>query len=127
MTFIASLFTRRQRSTPLFPVLGLLVGGALQLTVLGQSAQAGIAVVSPAEAAAAAQSGQWKVLDVRPVPGLDYISGHLPNAVHLSEQSFRGPNGTLPYQIWPAADLAKLLSRAGISNRDQVLVYSDGT
>lgn len=93
-----------------------------------QSAQAKteIVVLSPEQAAAGAQSGQWKVLDVRPVPGLDYIGAHLPNAVHLSEQAFRGPNGSLPYQIWPAGDLANLLSKAGISNRDQVLVYSDG-
>jgi thiosulfate/3-mercaptopyruvate sulfurtransferase len=108
-------------------MLGLVIGGAVPLTGLSQSARAAITVVSPKEAAAAALSGQWKVLDVRPVPGLEYIAGHLPNAVHLSEQSFRGPNGNLPYQIWPATDLAKLLSRAGVSNRDQVLVYSDGT
>jgi thiosulfate/3-mercaptopyruvate sulfurtransferase len=61
------------------------------------------------------------------VPPLDYISGHLPNAVHISEQAFRGPNGKLPFQIWPARDLATLLSKAGISNNDKVLVYSDGT
>lgn len=85
-----------------------------------------ILLLSPADAAVGAQSGQWKVLDVRPVPGLEYIGGHLPNAVHLSEQAFRGPNGKLPYQIWPAGELANLLSKAGISNRDQVLVYSDG-
>lgn len=86
-----------------------------------------VELLSPADATAASRSGQWKVLDVRPVPPLDYIGGHVPNAVHLSEQAFRGPNGKLPYQIWPAGDLANLLSKAGISNRDQVLVYSDGT
>nr|WP_235299894.1 sulfurtransferase [Synechococcus sp. GFB01] len=91
------------------------------------NARTEINLLSPAEASSAAQSGQWKILDVRPVPPLDYISGHLPNAVHLSEQAFRGPNGKLPFQIWPAGDLANLLSRAGISNRDKVLVYSDGT
>ena len=93
-----------------------------------QAAKAGqIQLLSPEQAAAGVKSGQWKVLDVRPVPPLDYISGHLPGAVHLSEQAFRGPNGRLPYQIWPAADLANLLSKAGISNNDKVLVYSDGT
>lgn len=91
------------------------------------AAKTQILLVSPAEAAKGAQSGQWKVLDVRPVPPLDYISGHLPNAVHISEQAFRGPNGKLPYQIWAAGDLANLLSKSGISNRDKVLVYSDGT
>jgi len=112
------------------------LGGAALLAVSALSPVVGaspataktqVVLVSPAEAAKGAQSGQWKVLDVRPVPPLDYISGHLPNAVHISEQAFRGPNGKLPYQIWPAGDLANLLSKSGISNRDKVLVYSDGT
>ena len=91
-----------------------------------QAAKAGqISLVSPEQAAAGASSGQWKVLDVRPIPPLDYFNAHLPKAVHLSEQAFRGPNGKLPIQIWPAADLANLLSKAGISNTDKVLVYSD--
>ncbi|MEY4351865.1 MAG: hypothetical protein RLZZ609_106 [Cyanobacteriota bacterium] len=109
-------------------MLGIMIGAVLPLTALSQPVRAGVvSFISPAEAAAAAQSSQWKVLDVRPVPGLEYVSGHLPNAVHISEQSFRGPNGKLPYQIWSAADLANLLSQAGITNRDKVLVYSDGT
>ncbi|MBD2720132.1 rhodanese-like domain-containing protein [Synechococcus sp. FACHB-909] len=83
-------------------------------------------VFSPEQAADAARSGRWKVLDVRPVPPLSYIGGHVPGAVHLSEQAFRGPNGRLPFQIWGPTKLASLLSEAGISNRDSVLVYSDG-
>lgn len=108
---------------------GLVLAALLPWADAGRAASAAttIQLLSPSEAASAASSGKWKVLDVRPVPGLDYISGHLPNAVHLSEQAFRGANGTLPYQIWPASDLARLLSKAGISNRDSVLVYSDGT
>jgi len=91
-----------------------------------QAAKAGqISFVSPEQAAAGASSGQWKVLDMRPIPPLDYFNAHLPKAVHLSEQAFRGPNGKLPIQIWPATDLANLLSKAGISNTDKVLVYSD--
>ena len=107
-------------------------GAALALSIVvpllspSQAAKAGqISFVSPEQAAAGASSGQWKVLDVRPIPPLDYFNAHLPKAVHLSEQAFRGPNGKLPIQIWPAADLANLLSKAGISNTDKVLVYSD--
>lgn len=107
---------------------GLALAILLPLASATQAAKAGvIKLISPEQAAAGASSGQWKILDVRPVPPLDYISGHLPNAVHISEQAFRGPNGKLPYQIWPARDLANLLSKAGISNNDKVLVYSDGT
>jgi len=106
----------------------LAVTAAVSLAVqpLAFARSGAIKLLSPAEAAAASTSGQWKILDVRPVPGLEYISGHIPGAVHLSEQAFRGANGVLPYQIWPAGDLANLLSKAGISNNDQVLVYSDG-
>lgn len=107
---------------------GLVLGLLLPVLSAMQAVRAGqIGLVSPDQAAAGASSGQWKVLDVRPVPPLDYINAHLPNAVHIAEQAFRGPNGRLPYQIWPAADLANLLSKAGISNNDKVLVYSDGT
>lgn len=107
---------------------GLSLAILLPLASFTQAAKAGlIKLITPEEAAAGAKSGQWKILDVRPVPPLDYVSGHAPNAVHISEQAFRGPNGKLPYQIWPARDLANLLSKAGISNNDKVIVYSDGT
>lgn len=107
---------------------GLVLAILLPLASATQAAKAGaIKLITPEQAAAGVGGGQWKILDVRPVPPLDYISGHLPNAVHISEQAFRGPNGKLPFQIWPARDLANLLSKAGISNNDKVLVYSDGT
>ncbi len=109
-------------------VTTLAITGLLPLSVASRaSASTEITLVSPADASANVNSGKWKVLDVRPVPPLDYLSGHLPKAVHISEQAFRGPNGTLPYQIWPAGDLANLLSKAGVSNKDSVIVYSDGT
>lgn len=107
---------------------GLALAILLPLASATQAAKASvIKLITPEQAAAGASSGQWKILDVRPVPPLDYISGHLPGAVHISEQAFRGPNGKLPYQIWPARELATLLSKSGISNNDKVLVYSDGT
>ena len=122
---MALSFLSRRRL--LAAVAGTALASLLPLAAGGQAlAATKLQLLSPEAAAAGARSGRWKVLDVRPVPPLDYISGHLPNAVHLSEQTFRGPNGTLPVQIWPAADLANLLSKAGISNKDSVLVYSDG-
>ncbi len=65
---------------------GLAVAGLLPITAANSvSAATTIQLLSPTDAAAGAKSGQWKVLDVRPVPPLDYIGGHLPNAVHLAE------------------------------------------
>ena len=70
------------------------------------------------------------MLDVRGVPPLDYVIGHLPGAVHLSEQALRGPlDGRLPFQIWPADLLAREFSAAGVppsGTNGSVLVYSDG-
>lgn len=113
------------KKTPQLNVFGLACVAAVFGSPIAASS-AEIKFFSPEQAAAVSNSGNWKILDVRPVPPLDYISGHLPNAVHISEQAFRGPNGKLPFQIWPAGDLARLLSKAGISNNDKVLVYSDG-
>ena len=68
-----------------------------------------------------------RVLDVRGVPPLDYVVGHVPGAVHLSEQTLRGPyQGRLPFQLWPADLLAHQLSNAGVKSDGSVLVYSDG-
>lgn len=69
------------------------------------------------------------MLDVRGVPPLDYVVGHLPGAVHLSEQTLRGPfEGRLPFQLWPADLLARQFSAAGVpaGKNGSVLVYSDG-
>ncbi|MBM5815978.1 MAG: sulfurtransferase [Cyanobacteria bacterium K_Offshore_surface_m2_239] len=118
-------------SSPRRHVFGFCTAFALSilspLAFASQAAKAGvIKLITPEQAAAGVSSGQWKILDVRPVPPLDYISGHVPKAVHISEQAFRGPNGKLPHQIWSARDLANLLSQSGVSNNDKVLVYSDG-
>jgi len=66
-----------------------------------------------------------KVLDVRINP-LEYIDGHIPKAVNLADNVFRGPDGFLPVQYWDADKIVQLLGKSGISNDDRVVVYSDG-
>lgn len=89
------------------------------------TADATVQFVSPAWAAERLNNPKLKILDVRTNP-LAYTSGHLPGAVNIADLSFRGPNGSLPVQIWEAEKLADLFGRAGVSNGDSVLVYSDG-
>jgi thiosulfate/3-mercaptopyruvate sulfurtransferase len=66
-----------------------------------------------------------RILDVRINP-LDYIAGHIPEAVHLADNTFRGPNGRLPVQYWEQQKLEALFSQAGVSADSHVVIYSDG-
>lgn len=72
-----------------------------------------------------AKDPNLRVLDVRINP-FDYFNGHLPGAVHLADNTLRGPNGVLPVQYWQPDKLAQLLTQAGVTDKSRVLIYSDG-
>ncbi|MBW4528740.1 MAG: sulfurtransferase [Phormidium tanganyikae FI6-MK23] len=83
-----------------------------------------IQFVSPDWLAKNSSDRTLRVLDVRINP-LEYFAGHLPNAIHIADNTFRGPNGLLPVQYWNTTKLGQLFSQAGVSNNSRVLVYSD--
>lgn len=66
-----------------------------------------------------------RIIDARINP-LDYINGHIPGAVHVADNTFRGPNGRLPIQYWDLDQLEFLFQHAGINDDSDVVVYSDG-
>ncbi len=80
--------------------------------------------VSPDWLVEHADDSDLRVLDVRINP-LDYIAGHVPGAVHVADNTFRGPNGRLPIQYWDVDKLEFLFQQAGVSNSSTVVVYSD--
>lgn len=84
-----------------------------------------IQFVSPAWVATNAKDPNLRILDARVNP-LDYIAGHVPNAVNIADPNFRGPNGVLPVQYWDQAKLASIFEKSGVTNKSRVLVYSDG-
>ncbi|BFM40422.1 sulfurtransferase [Synechocystis sp. LKSZ1] len=84
-----------------------------------------IQFVSPSWVQEHLSDPKLRILDVRINP-LEYIDGHLPQAVNIADNNFRGPNGFLPVQYWETAKIGSLLSKAGVSNNNKVLVYSDG-
>ena len=55
--------------------------------------------VSPVWVAQNLKDPKLKILDLRINP-LEYITGHLPKAVNIADNNFRGPNGFLPVQYW---------------------------
>ena len=80
--------------------------------------------VSPSWVAENAKDPNLRILDVRTVP-LEYIEGHIPGAINIAENAFRGPNGFLPAQYWDNNQMTGLLTRSGITNKNKVLVYAD--
>jgi thiosulfate/3-mercaptopyruvate sulfurtransferase len=89
------------------------------------SVQSTLNVVTPQWLYEHAGDPDLKVLDVRINP-LDYIISHVPEAVHIADNTFRGPNGRLPIQYWEREKLATLFSQAGVNDNSHVVVYSDG-
>ncbi|GAB4238364.1 MAG: sulfurtransferase [Elainellaceae cyanobacterium] len=85
---------------------------------------ASVTFVSPAWVGEHANDPNLRILDVRTNP-LDYISGHVPGAVHIADSTFRGPNGRLPVQYWELSKLESFFKQAGINNDSQVVIYSD--
>ncbi|MBD2259482.1 sulfurtransferase [Pseudanabaena sp. FACHB-2040] len=81
--------------------------------------------VSPEWLSQHANDANLRILDVRINP-LDYIQGHVPNAVHIADGTFRGPNGRLPVQYWELEKLGSLFAQSGVSDTSKVVVYSDG-
>ena len=80
--------------------------------------------VSPAWVAERSNDPNLRILDVR-VNALDYVTAHIPKAVLIADGTFRGPNGILPAQYWKNEKLQSLFVEAGITDKSQVVVYSD--
>lgn len=94
------------------------------ISPLTATPSAKIQFVSPNWVTANAKDPNLRILDVRNAP-LEYIGGHVPNAVHIADTAFRGPDGFLPVQYWDTQKLASIFSRSGVSSNSRVLVYSD--
>lgn len=100
--------------------------GAQSLTpAVANTTEAKINFVSPEWVTKNINDPNLRVLDVRNAP-LEFVAGHVPGAVNIADNNFRGPNGQLPVQYWDNGRLEDLFRRAGVSNNSRVLVYSDG-
>lgn len=130
ITSLLNWLGRQARKTRTFVFLVSLTAIALtflnaplQLQAANPSSK--VEFVSPAWVAERSQDPNLRILDVRVNP-LDYVTGHIPNAVLIADGTFRGPNGILPAQYWQPEKLQALFIEAGITDKSQVVVYSDG-
>jgi thiosulfate/3-mercaptopyruvate sulfurtransferase len=81
-------------------------------------------VVSTAWLADHLQDVTIRIIDVRP-KSTDYTSGHIPGARYLCLENVRSTLGGVPAVLLPAGDIAVILGRLGIRDRDTVILYSD--
>lgn len=112
----------------LFPFLAALIAFSVVIPLLPlHSTQAStpgsVQFVEPAWVTDHANDPNLRILDVRQNP-LDYITEHVPNAVHVADSTFRGPNGALPVQYWQTDKLQSIFTQAGVTDDSVVLVYS---
>lgn len=112
-TFLTSLF-----------VAAIAIPFLLSIPSLASST-ATVQFVQPGWVTEHASDPKLRILDVRQNP-FDYFTDHIPNAVHIADNTFRGPNGTLPVQYWQPDQLRSVFSQAGVNDDSSVLVYSDG-
>ncbi|MBD2234739.1 sulfurtransferase [Phormidium tenue] len=81
--------------------------------------------VTPQWVAQHSSDRSLRILDVRTNP-LDYINSHIPGAVNIAENTFRGPNGRLPVQFWEQQKIEALFQEAGVNSDSHVVIYSEG-
>ena len=82
-------------------------------------------IVSPEWVAAHVNDFKIRILDVRTDP-YEYFRGHVPNAVHIADNTLRGPKDGMPVQYLPPDISAQLFARAGIHNDYKIIIYSEG-
>ncbi len=82
-------------------------------------------IVTPQWVSQHANDQNLRILDVR-LDQSEYLAGHVPNAVYFQENTVRGPRNGIPVQYLPNDMIAELLVRAGVTDNDSVVLYSDG-
>ncbi|MBW4481276.1 MAG: sulfurtransferase [Tildeniella torsiva UHER 1998/13D] len=103
----------------------VLAVATLPALVQPSAAATTIDFVTPQWVAEHSGDANLRILDVRTNP-LDYINSHIPGAVNIAENTFRGPNGRLPVQFWQEQKIEALFQESGVNNDSHVVIYSDG-
>lgn len=87
-------------------------------------AEAKVTIVTPEWVAQHATDPAVHVIDVR-MDFAGYLTAHVPGAVNMADSLLRGPHAGIPMQFLPNTVLATLFSRAGVTDGQTIVLYSD--
>jgi thiosulfate/3-mercaptopyruvate sulfurtransferase len=65
-----------------------------------------------------------RIIDLR--PNLQYIAGHVPGGVQVWRPDVEDKKHPLPGMMAPQAQIEELMGNLGISNKNTLVIYSDG-
>lgn len=80
-------------------------------------------LISALQARPRVETGEMHILDVRPAS--KYMKGHLPGAVHVDDEKFRGPVSGMPVAYLPVEEMRRIFVSAGVTIAKPALVYAD--
>jgi thiosulfate/3-mercaptopyruvate sulfurtransferase len=66
-----------------------------------------------------------RIIDIR--EKLKYLAGHIPGAVHIWRPDITDKNHPVPGMMAPRDQMENLMGRLGISDKDILVIYSDGS
>src|SRR4030066_1412942 len=70
------------------------------------------------------QDSNLRIIDIR--EKVKYLSGHVPGAVHVWRPDIVDKNHPLPGMMAPQTQIEDFLGSIGISDRNTIVIYSDG-
>lgn len=113
---------------PLVSILGLIfvLSGTVQAVPNGGYARPEV-LIQPEELKALIidkKDPNIRIIDIR--EKLKYLAGHIPDAVHVWRPDIVDSHHPIPGMIAPQGQIEELMGRLGISDKNNVVIYSDG-
>lgn len=69
------------------------------------------------------QENKLRIIDIR--SSVEYLRGHLPQAVHMTEEDFTKPDAWVDGLIPNPKDFSNILKEKGINNNSEIIIYGN--
>ena len=111
---------------PLVSVFALLISGQMALAIPNGGYTRPELLIQPEELKALIDRRDPNILIIDIREKTKYLAGHVPGAVHVWRPDIVDKNHPLPGMMAPQEQIEELMGRLGISDRNTLVIYSDG-